>query len=199
MELGRRTLHEAARHHALLVAVGLGHVRLSVNVSALQFGHALEEDVADVVRTYALPRGALELELTESVIMENADRAIDTMRRISDLGVYLAIDDFGTGYSSLAYLKRLPIDRLKIDRSFVTDLPGDRDAASICGSIIGLAHLLGLRTVGEGIETEAQRRWLGTQGCDEMQGYLLAPPGLFEEIVEQVKQPPVEVRADAHG
>ncbi|HLM54147.1 MAG TPA: EAL domain-containing protein [Pseudoxanthomonas sp.] len=199
MELGRRTLHEAARHHALLVAVGLGHVRLSVNVSALQFGHALEEDVADVVRTYALPRGALELELTESVIMENADRAIDTMRRISDLGVYLAIDDFGTGYSSLAYLKRLPIDRLKIDRSFVTDLPGDRDAASICGSIIGLAHLLGLRTVGEGIETEAQRRWLGTQGCDEMQGYLLAPPALFEEIVEQVKQAPMEARADAHG
>jgi diguanylate cyclase (GGDEF)-like protein/PAS domain S-box-containing protein len=195
VELGRRTLHEAARHHALLAAAGLGHVRLAVNVSAMQFGHALEDDVAEVVRKFALPHGALELELTESVIMENADRAIDTMRRISGSGVYLAIDDFGTGYSSLAYLKRLPIDRLKIDRSFVMDLPGDRDAASICGSIIALAHSLGLRTVGEGVESEAQKAWLSSHGCDEMQGFLMARPAPFSEIMEQFGRVP----AIAHG
>ena len=188
VELGRRTLHEAARHHALLAAAGFGHVRLAVNVSAMQFGHALDDDVAAVMARHALPPGVLELELTESVIMENADRAIDTMHRIAGLGVCLSVDDFGTGYSSLAYLKRLPIDRLKIDRSFVMDLPNDRDAASICSSIIGLAHSLGLRTVGEGVETQAQWHWLTAHGCDEMQGYLMARPAPFEQILKLLQE-----------
>ncbi len=194
-ELGRRTLHEAARHHALLAEAGHGHVRLAVNVSALQFGHDLEQDVADVMQRFALPEGVLELELTESVIVENADSAIDTMRRIKAMGVCLAIDDFGTGYSSLAYLKRLPIDRLKIDRSFVMDLPGDQDAAAVCGSVIALAHSLGVKTVGEGVETDAQRSWLKAHGCDEMQGYLMARPAPFAEILATLD----EVRASTQG
>ena len=188
MELGRRTLHEAARHHALLDAAGFGHVRLSVNVSAVQFGHALEEDVAAVMSLYQLPHGVLELELTESVIMENADRAIDTMHRIAELGVCLSVDDFGTGYSSLAYLKRLPIDRLKIDRSFVLDLPDDRDAASICSSIIALAHSLGLQTVGEGVENQSQLRWLSLHGCDEMQGFLMSRPVPWERLLDTLRE-----------
>ena len=183
VELGRRTLHEAARHHALLAAAGLGHLRLAVNVSATQFAHALEQDVADVVRDFSLPHGVLELELTESVIMDNPDGVIQTMRRLAELGVCLSIDDFGAGYSSLAYLKRLPIHRLKIDRSFVKDLPDDRDAGSICSSIIALAHNLGLLTVGEGVETEQQRGWLVANGCDEIQGYLMARPASFDAIL----------------
>jgi EAL domain-containing protein (putative c-di-GMP-specific phosphodiesterase class I) len=106
------------------------------------------------------------------------------MRRIAGMGVSLSVDDFGTGYSSLAYLKRLPIDRLKIDRSFVQDLPADREAAAICQSIIALAHSLQLRTVGEGVETAAQREWLRAQGCDEIQGYLVGHPAPFAEIMD---------------
>jgi len=183
VELGRRVLREAARHHALLVASGLGHLRIAVNVSAAQFAHDLYAEVAAVVAEFALPTGALEIELTESVIMDSTERAIDTMRRIAELGVGLSLDDFGTGYSSLAYLKRLPLDRLKIDRSFVQDLGHDLEDAAICDSIIGLGHLLGLRTVAEGVETEQQRAWLHTRGCDELQGFLLGRPLPFDELL----------------
>ncbi|MFP5374499.1 MAG: EAL domain-containing protein, partial [Gammaproteobacteria bacterium] len=183
MELGRRTLREAARHHRLLAEHGFGHLRISVNVSAMQFGPALERDVADAMAEFALPAGALELEITESVVMEQPETAIETMRRIAGLGVCLAIDDFGTGYSSLAYLKRLPLDRLKIDRSFVRDLPHDREAASICGAIVQLAQSLELATVAEGVETAEQLQWLRDHGCDEVQGYLLARPAPFEDIL----------------
>ncbi|HSR64222.1 MAG TPA: EAL domain-containing protein [Xanthomonadaceae bacterium] len=183
VELGRRVLREAARHHALLAATGLGHLRIAVNVSAAQFAHDLHGEVAAVVAEFALPPGALEIELTESVIMDNTDRAIDTMRRIAELGVGLSLDDFGTGYSSLAYLKRLPLDRLKIDRSFVQDLGHDLEDAAICASIIGLGHLLGLRTVAEGVETEQQCAWLRARGCDELQGFLLGRPMAFDALL----------------
>lgn len=186
IELGRRVLQQAARHHAPLVAAGFPHVRIAVNVSALQFGYALEDDVAALVRDYQLPAGFLELEITESVILEHPERAIEAMQRIASLGVCLAVDDFGTGYSSLAYLRRLPIHRLKIDRSFVEDLPDDHEAASICSTIIGLAHSLQLQTVGEGVETEAQMQWLRANGCDEVQGYLLARPAPFSEILARL-------------
>jgi EAL domain-containing protein (putative c-di-GMP-specific phosphodiesterase class I) len=189
VELGRYVLREAARHHALLAAVGLGHVRLSVNVSAAQFGHELYRDVAAVVSDFALPAHVLDLEITESVIMENPERAIETMQRISALGVCISVDDFGTGYSSLAYLKRLPIDRLKIDRSFVQDLGHDADDAAICASIIGLGHLMELRIVAEGVETEQQLAWLRERGCDELQGYLLGRPQPFETLLPQLLLP----------
>ncbi len=189
VDLGRFVLREAARHHALLAAVGLGHVRLSVNVSAAQFGHELYRDVAAVMRDFALPAGVLELEITESVIMDNPERAIETMQRISALGVCISVDDFGTGYSSLAYLKRLPIDRLKIDRSFVQDLGHDADDAAICASIIGLGHLMELRVVAEGVETEQQLAWLRERGCDELQGFLLGRPQPFAALLPQLLEP----------
>jgi diguanylate cyclase (GGDEF)-like protein/PAS domain S-box-containing protein len=183
VDLGRFVLREAARHHALLAAVGLGAVRLSVNVSAAQFGHGLYDDVAAVVRDFQLPPGVLELELTESMIMDNPERAIETMRQLSGLGVCMSVDDFGTGYSSLAYLKRLPIDRLKIDRSFVQDIGHDPDDAMICASIIGLGHLLDLRIVAEGVETQQQLDWLRERGCDELQGFLLGRPQAFDVLL----------------
>ena len=188
VDLGRYVLREAARHHALLADVGLGHVRISVNVSAAQFEHELYRDVAAAVHEFGLPPGVLELEITESVIMDNPERAIETMKRISALGVCISVDDFGTGYSSLAYLKRLPIDRLKIDRSFVQDLGHDEDDAAICASIIGLGHLLDLRIVAEGVETEQQLQWLRARGCDELQGFLLGRPQPFETLLPQLLQ-----------
>ncbi len=186
--LGRWVLHEAARNHAVLATQGFGHLRIAVNVSALQFQQDLYADVESAMRSHALPRGVLELELTESVIMANPESAIDVMRRLDDMGVSISVDDFGTGYSSLAYLKRLPIDRLKIDRTFVRDLGHDDDDEAICTSIIRLAHSLGLGTVAEGVETQAQLEWLRERGCDEVQGYLLGRPEPFEAMLAGIRK-----------
>lgn len=158
-----------------------------MNVSATQLHHNLLDDVEAVVREFQLPQGAFELELTESVLMVNAESTIEQMRRVAKLGVGIAVDDFGTGYSSLSYLKRLPIQRLKIDRSFVRGLGGDPDDEAICASVILLASSLGLDTVAEGVETEAQRDWLAEHGCGELQGYLLSRPVPFDDALAMIK------------
>lgn len=183
VELGRRVIREAARHHRLLEDAGLVGLRIAVNVSTAQFVHDLAGDVEAALREYRLPRGTLEIEITESVIMQSPERAIAVMQGLAELGVSFTVDDFGTGYSSLSYLKRLPINRLKIDRSFVQDLASDPDDATICTAIIGLAHSLGLGTVAEGVETTQQLQWLRARGCDEIQGYLLGRPQPFETLL----------------
>jgi diguanylate cyclase (GGDEF)-like protein/PAS domain S-box-containing protein len=186
--LGRWVLDEAMRHHALLAAAGLGRLRIAVNISSLHFQQDLYADVETAMRAHGVPRGVLELELTESVIMGNPEAAIDVMRRLDGIGVAISVDDFGTGYSSLSYLKRLPIDRLKIDRSFVRDLGRNDDDEAICNSIIRLAHSLGLHTVAEGVETQAQLDWLHARGCDEVQGFLLAQPLPFAQALAGLKK-----------
>ncbi|MBS0194756.1 MAG: EAL domain-containing protein [Proteobacteria bacterium] len=186
--LGRWVLGEAMRHHSALAAAGFNALRIAVNISSLHFQQGLFADVDAALREHRVPRGVLELELTESVIMGNPDSAIEVMRRLDGLGVALSVDDFGTGYSSLSYLKRLPIDRLKIDRSFVSDLGVDADDAAICTSIIRMAHSLGLSTVAEGVETAAQLDWLRERGCDEMQGFLLGHPLPFDAVLAQLLQ-----------
>jgi EAL domain-containing protein (putative c-di-GMP-specific phosphodiesterase class I) len=183
VELGRRVLREAARHYRRLADVGLSGLRIAVNVSAAQFNEDLYRDVEDVVRGLGLPPGALELELTESVVMDCPERAAALMHRLAALGVGFSIDDFGTGYSSLAYLKRFPIDRLKIDRSFVQDLDQNAQDAAICRTIIDLARSLGIAAVAEGVETPRQERWLREHGCGEMQGYLLGRPQAFDALL----------------
>ncbi|MCJ0826841.1 EAL domain-containing protein [Luteimonas sp. 50] len=183
VELGRWVLQEAARHHRLLDAAGLGRLRMAVNVSAAQFGHDLASDVKAALQQCPMPAGALELEITESLIMHNFERTIELMQQLAAMGVSFAVDDFGTGHSSLAYLKRLPIDRLKIDRSFVQDLATDPDDATICASVINLAHSLHLSTVAEGVETKAQLDWLRERGCDEVQGFLLGRPQAFASLL----------------
>jgi EAL domain-containing protein (putative c-di-GMP-specific phosphodiesterase class I) len=188
VELGRRVLRDAVRCHRRLVEAGLGRIRIAVNVSAAQFTDDLYRDVTAALDGGGLPEGALELELTESVIMDSPAHAIDLMRRLARLGVGFSIDDFGTGYSSLAYLKRFPIQRLKIDRSFVKDLGEDPSDAAICQSIISLARALDLRTVAEGVETEGQRTWLYDRGCDELQGYLWGMPQPFEVLLPQLAE-----------
>lgn len=182
-ELGRRVLMMAAQHHRRLADLGLGEFRIAVNVSAAQFAESLYEDVQHAMAKYGLRPGALELELTESMIMDNPEHAIATMEALTHLGVSIAVDDFGTGYSSLAYLKRLPIRRLKIDRSFVRDLAENASDRSICQSVIALAKALDLETVAEGVETLAQRDWLAHHGVDELQGYYLSRPTHFEGAV----------------
>ncbi|HZH43527.1 MAG TPA: EAL domain-containing protein [Lysobacter sp.] len=179
--LGRWVMLEAARAADALAHAGYP-VRISVNVSALQLRQSLLEDARDVVAQYRLAPGMVELELTESSVMGDPEAGVQIMRALRELGFEVAIDDFGTGFSSLAYLKRLPINRLKIDRSFVRDIPGDSEDAEICHSIIRLAQTLGLKTVAEGVETHAQRDWLVAQGCDELQGYLYARPMAIDSL-----------------
>jgi EAL domain-containing protein (putative c-di-GMP-specific phosphodiesterase class I) len=149
---------------------------VSVNVSALQFQQVdFNDRVAQVLREHALPAELLELELTESILVHDANDALTRLQQLSDMGVKLAIDDFGTGYSSLAYLKRFPIDRLKIDRSFVKGVPTDESDGAIVRAIVQLAQALKMKVIAEGVETEPQRAFLAELGCDEFQGFLFAP------------------------
>ncbi len=152
-------------------------LRLAMNLSARQFQ---QPDVADFVRRALraadFPPELLDLEITESWAMQNADAAILTMRELKGLGISLSIDDFGVGYSSLSYLKRFPIDKLKIDRSFIKDIPGDPDDTAIVAAVLALAHCLKLQVVAEGVESEDQREFLAGGGCDLAQGYLFSPP-----------------------
>ncbi|MBB6600396.1 EAL domain-containing protein [Luteimonas sp. MC1825] len=190
LPLGRWVLREAARCWRRLEACGWGALRMAVNISALQFQERLVEDVAQVLAQYRLPRGALELELTESVLLASPDGARRDMEALSALGVSLAIDDFGTGYSSLAYLKHLPLQRLKLDRSFVHDLGRDPDNEAICIAVLRMAQGLGLRVVAEGVETRHQHDWLLQRGCEEFQGFLLARPAAFDVVLERLGDAP---------
>ncbi len=152
-------------------------LRLAVNLSARQFQQAdLAGRVQRAVRAADFPVECLDLEITESWAMQNADAAILTLRELKALGISLSIDDFGIGYSSLSYLKRFPIDNLKIDRSFIHDLTNDPDDAAIVKAVIALGHSLKLKVVAEGVETEEQREFLASHDCDLAQGYLFGPP-----------------------
>jgi len=156
---------------------GLPQLRVAVNLSARQFVQAnLVSDVARVLDASGLDPAWLELEITESVVMENPEQAIRTLRQLKSMGIVLSIDDFGTGYSSLAYLKRFPIDNIKIDRSFIKDIPGNSDDSSITHAIINLTHNLRHKVIAEGVETLEQLDFLREHGCDEMQGYFFSRP-----------------------
>ena len=152
-------------------------MRIGVNVSARQFQQQhLAEIVLQILEETGLAAQYLDLELTESSIMSNAQSTIDVLTRLKAMGVTISIDDFGTGFSSLSYLKRLPIDALKIDQSFVRDLTTDPDDAALVMAIVTLAHNLRLQVIAEGVETEEQLRFLHLLRCDEVQGYLFSKP-----------------------
>jgi EAL domain-containing protein (putative c-di-GMP-specific phosphodiesterase class I) len=173
--LGDWVLAEAVAQAARWLAQGRP-VRVSINVSALQFQQLdFVDRVAEVLAAAKLPGQWLELELTESILVQDAEEALQRLRALDRLGVRLAIDDFGTGYSSLGYLKRFPIKKLKIDRSFIKGLPGDSSDAAIACAVIQLARALNLCVIAEGVETPAQREFLLRHGCDEFQGFLFAP------------------------
>jgi diguanylate cyclase (GGDEF)-like protein len=175
--IGDWTLRAACRQNKAWQVSGLPPIVVSVNVSARQFQEKdWVERVAAALEESGLEARYLELELTESLIMQDVQQAVETMHRLEKLGVHLAIDDFGTGYSSLASLKSFPVGRLKIDRSFVKDLPEDGDDAAIARAVISLAHTLQLRVIAEGVETREQMDFLREAGCDEIQGYYLSRP-----------------------
>ncbi len=177
LSIGDWVLRTAARQLQTWRAAGLPCPRVSVNLSMAQFRHSdLVSWVRTALQTHQLPPECLELELTERVTMDDALGALAVIAQLHDLGVVLAIDDFGTGYSSLSYLKRLAVQRIKIDQSFVRDLETDPDDVAIVAAILGLAQRLGLGTIAEGVETSEQARELVAMGCTEVQGYLYSRP-----------------------
>lgn len=162
---------------------GREHLGIAVNVSVRQFRHPdFIDEVMTCVKRAGIRPDRLKLELTESLLADNIDAAIAKMRNLKDMGVRLSVDDFGIGYSSLSYLKRLPIDELKIDRGFVRDILTDSNDAAIAATIIGLCRNLGLEVIAEGVETEEQRAFLERQGCTRYQGYLFCRPLPIEQL-----------------
>ncbi len=175
--IGQWILRNACAQARRWADEGLGHLVVAVNVSARQFVlQALPGVVQAALRDTGLEAGRLEIEITETTAMQDAPRTTAVLHELKALGVRLAVDDFGTGFSSLSYLKRFPLDKLKIDQSFIRHLPDDEDDAAIVRSVITLGHSLGLKVLAEGVESEAQLAWLRGAGCDAYQGYLAAPP-----------------------
>ncbi|HRY14591.1 MAG TPA: EAL domain-containing protein [Candidatus Competibacteraceae bacterium] len=175
LPLGDWVLREACRQVAKWRHDAWPDMRVAVNLSAMQFRQTdLAERVRSALDSAGVDAKALELEVTESLLMQDTERAAQILCALRVMGVTLAIDDFGTGYSSLAYLKQFPVNTLKIDRSFVCDINRDEGDAAICAVIIALAHNLRLDVVAEGVEAEAQRNWLHSAGCRLAQGFLLS-------------------------
>lgn len=177
IELGEWVLRRACRQQQEWCDKGLSGLRMAVNLSAKQFcPRNLVKMVRSVLEETRMDGALLKLEITETGLMQDVARAQDALRELAAMGIELAIDDFGTGYSSLSYLKTLPIDTLKVDRSFVNDVATDADDAAIVSATIGLAHSLGLRVIAEGVETSKQLSFLACQQCDEGQGYYFSSP-----------------------
>jgi diguanylate cyclase (GGDEF)-like protein/PAS domain S-box-containing protein len=187
--IGEWVLREACRQTRAWGDAGLPDIRMAVNLSAVQLKR---QDVSMLVRKVLsdakLPAGRLELELTETTVMEDAAAAMRVFSEVTAQGVHLAVDDFGTGYSSLERLKRFPVGKLKIDRSFVSDLADDDSDAAIAHAVISLGHALGLKVVAEGVETEAQFAILAAQGCDAVQGFLFSPAVPADQAAELLRR-----------
>ncbi|MFC3907778.1 EAL domain-containing protein [Legionella dresdenensis] len=177
VEIGEWVLHEACAQIKRWHEQGYPDLTMAVNISGRQFRQGkLADQVADTLKQNNLSAKYLELELTESMLVEGVQHALDTMYQLKDMGLKLVIDDFGTGYSSLSYLKQFPVDKLKIDRSFVTELINDANEAAIAKAIINLGHSLNLEVLAEGVETEVQRDFMLNHNCDFAQGYFYSPP-----------------------
>ena len=187
VRVGNWVLDEACKKISEWGASSIGPVHLSVNVSGIQFFvGGLEEEVLKAIRKYDIAPDLLELELTESSLMSNAEETIAVLRNLKALGIQISIDDFGTGYSSLAYLKRFPIDKLKIDIAFVREVTSNPDDAAIVLAIISMAHSMKLEVIAEGVENDAQLAYLRRHGCDEMQGYYFSRPVPQEEFEQML-------------
>lgn len=189
IEVGEWVLQKACEAYVSWQQSGCTHVeRIAVNVSARQFD---QDNFVDIVKNILLNTGMkpdqLELELTESALLSDIEGTLDRLKELRDLGVHTAIDDFGTGYSSLSYLKQLPIDILKIDRSFVKNLPHNTDDAQITNTIIAMAHTMDMGVIAEGVETQEQLELLNTMGCEVFQGYLLSRPLPADQVIDALK------------
>ncbi len=183
IELGEWVLNQACKQNKTWQNAGLNRIRIAVNLSSIQF---MQEDlvtrVSTALESNELNPEYLELEITESIIMRNVNDTISTLASFKEMGIEISVDDFGTGYSSLNYLKRLPLDTLKIDRSFIKDIPDDEDDVTITSAIIAMAQNLGLSVVAEGVETDSQLAFLEQRGCEKAQGYFISRPLPAEEM-----------------
>jgi EAL domain-containing protein (putative c-di-GMP-specific phosphodiesterase class I) len=201
-EIGAWVLNTATAQCADWHKMGLGHLRIAVNLSAKQLnGQPLIRLVEQALASSGLPPHCLELELTESLMMSNIELTLETLQTLHAMGVQIAIDDFGTGYSNFAYLRKLPISCLKIDRQFIHDLSdtGARDTSIITQALISLAHNLHLRVIAEGVETEQQLLMLQQQGCDEIQGFIYGnalSPDDFENAMQMHNPTRWQVKID---
>ena len=176
-DVGRWALRQALADNHQWRKAGLAPLRIAVNVSFLQLRHrGFIDEVRDAIASDAQAAAGLELEITESMVMDDVEHSTRSLHALRDMGITIAIDDFGTGFSSLSYLARLPVDTLKIDRSFIMNLSSGPQGLALVSTIINLGHSLGLKVVAEGVETEDQSRMLALLGCDEIQGYLLSKP-----------------------
>ncbi|MFC5302479.1 putative bifunctional diguanylate cyclase/phosphodiesterase [Azospira restricta] len=188
VEVGEWVLKEACATMARLIAAGEAPPKMAINISVRQLEHpGFAAAVGDTIRASGVPAHCIELEITESVIMK-ASAAIERLQELRAIGVQISIDDFGTGYSSLSYLRRLPVDKLKIDRSFIDDLDGGQDNGAIVRAIIGLARSLNLATVAEGVEHDFQLEFLRRERCDVVQGYLTGRPMRDGELGQLVRR-----------
>ena len=182
--IGDWVARTACAQNKALQDAGLPAIRVAINLSARQFRQTqLVESLGNALRATGLEARYLELEMTESMVMHDVDAVLGTLQELAEMGMQLSVDDFGTGYSSLSYLKRFPVDRLKIDKTFVHDLLTDPDDAAITRAVIGLAHALGIKVIAEGVETAEQLQWLRANGCDEAQGYYFSEPLPSEALV----------------
>jgi diguanylate cyclase (GGDEF)-like protein len=181
--VGKWIVHEACRQLAEWTSAGYD-VKISVNISTVQFkDEDFCQSVADSIEEWGVDPGKLDLEVTEGLLIDDIEQAVTRLNTIKEMGISISIDDFGTGYSSFAYLRQLPIDRLKIDRAFVKDIP-EADDGQIASTVIVLAKALGLKVLAEGVETEAQLAFLKEHDCDEYQGFYLSRPVSAEQVVE---------------
>jgi diguanylate cyclase (GGDEF)-like protein len=188
--LGEWVLDVACRQAQCWQDEGLGAIPVAVNLSPRQFSHQpVVEMVTRVLRTTGLDPTLLELEVTESVLMERVDEVVASLNELRAVGVRCSIDDFGTGYSALTYLAEMPIDAIKIDRSFVQRIDGEASGAPIVGAVIALAHSLDLVVVAEGVETDEQLQFLESHGCDQVQGFRFSPPVPAAELAELMRTP----------
>ena len=196
LPLGEWALRAACRQARVWRDAGLGAMRVAVNLSARQFQ---QQDLADVVRRAIQETGvdpsAIELEITETTAMQNAEMTIDVLRALCDIGVAISIDDFGTGYSSLSYLKRFPINAVKIDRSFVSAVDSSEGDQAIVAAVVAIARTLHLRVIAEGVETEEQLAFLRRRGCDEAQGFYFSKPVSAETLMRVMSNPQRALRS----
>jgi EAL domain-containing protein (putative c-di-GMP-specific phosphodiesterase class I) len=187
--IGDWVIKTACEHVKIWHGKGFRNLRVSVNLSARQFQqHNLTEKINAALNQAGLEPKYLELEITESLSMKNAELTIHTLKELKKMGVYIALDDFGTGYSSLNYLKRFPIDTLKIDQSFIRDIAAHTEDDTIVGIVIDMAHSMKLKALAEGVENEKQLAFLRKNKCDRLQGYLFSPPlpvDQFEELLRK--------------
>ena len=192
--IGRWVLKEACAQNMAWQRRGLRAVTMAVNLSPRQFGDPnLLDDIDAALEASGMSAVLLQLEVTESMVMRNVTRAVRVLDAIQNRGIRLAIDDFGTGYSSMSLMKQFPIDTIKIDRSFVRDLPNDSEDVAIAQAIISMGKALGMTIVAEGVETSEQQEFLRAHACDEMQGFLFSRPLPPRDLAELLRPAPLDV------